>query len=841
MENHLVRYSRAGDVFHYRWAARRCLRLISPKSPLRQVVIEGSKERKKAGEYVIDVTEYSDSPEGHSQEVAYFQLKHTTVRKDQPFTLSDLKDTIVGFAERYSQHLSGETADQEFAKVSFSIVTNRPISENLKRKIATISEGGQADQRFQSTLKKYTELEGRELRDFCASLEFADGEEDYDAQRYALHVEISQLLAGTVDTPQVATITELVQEKALPNSDGVIVREDVLKRFGVTSARDLFPAPPEFEELETIVPRKQYETLLNQILEASTPVIVHAAGGVGKSVFARQVAQSLPVGSLGIIYDCFGGGRYRNRSEPRHRHRDALVQIANELASHGLCEPLIAQSYALENEILRNFLTRLRMSVSSLRKTDENATLVILIDAADNAEMAAEEFGQSCFANELLREQISEGCKLVMLCRTERIGLLRPPSTCLQLELKPFSREETLLHLRKHFSQATAVEGEEFHRLTNSGNPRVQANALRGGFDSIKGVLISLGPLGTTVEKQIEAQLESAIAEIKDKFPLDYQGRIDAICLGLATLPPFIPLSVLATTADVDESTVKSFVADLGRPLWLSDTSVQFRDEPTETWFRKRFSATPDQIASYVTRLQPLAYDYPYVAEALPSLLLQAEKYDELIDLALSDDYLPKDNPIDERNVRVYRLQFAFKAALKLKRYADATKLALRAGEEVAGDKRQLELLAKNVDLIAPLQSEQRVQELAFRRVLRGEWDGSENVYSAALLSSVDDFKGEAVGYLRAANNWLQLYFEERRKSKEKYNPGLLKDDDILELAFSYLNLFGATKAVDFILSWQPREVIYRIARRFIKRLVDAGNFEVIDEISMIDSRSQYL
>ena len=100
MENELVRYSRAGDVFHYRWAARRCLRMIYPKSLLQMVIIEGSKERKLAGEYVIDVAEYSDSPENDSQEITYFQLKHSTIRKDQPFNLSDLKDTVVGFAKR---------------------------------------------------------------------------------------------------------------------------------------------------------------------------------------------------------------------------------------------------------------------------------------------------------------------------------------------------------------------------------------------------------------------------------------------------------------------------------------------------------------------------------------------------------------------------------------------------------------------------------------------------------------------------------------------------------------------------------------------------------------------
>ena len=187
-------------------------------------------------------------------------------------------------------------------------------------------------------------------------------------------------------------------------------------------------------------------------------------------------------------------------------------------------------------------------------------------------------------------------------------------------------------------------------------------------------------------------------------------------------------------------------MSDLGRPLWLSDTSIHFRDEPTETWFKEKFSASPEQITSFLGLLEPLASKYPYVAETYPGLLLQAGKYDELIKLAISDHLLPKNSPIDERNIRVFRLQFAFKAALKQKQYEDAIRLAFLAGEEVAGDMRQLELLKKNVDLIAPLQNDQRVQELAFRHILRGGWDGSENIYSAALLSSVKNFHGEARG-----------------------------------------------------------------------------------------------
>lgn len=841
MENELVKYSRAGDVFHYRWAARRCLRLIYPKTLLQQVVIEGSKEPKLAGEYVIDVTEYSDSADSGLQEISYYQLKHTTVRKDQPFKLSDLKDTIIGFAQRFTEFIQKTDETRNSSIVTFSIITNRGVAKSFKRNIDTVASGGIANAQFQATLEKYTKLAGKELTEFCALIKFVDGEGDYDDQSYELHAEISQLLAGTVDSPQVDNIVALVQGKALPNSDGVIRREDILKRFGVTSERDLYPAPIETEDLDHLIPRKQHGTILDYIVNASSPMIIHAAGGVGKSVFARQIAESLPPDSLGVVYDCFGGGRYRNRSEPRHRHRDALVQISNELASKGLCSPLIARSTDQDVEILRAFLARLDISAKSLRKSNETAILVILIDAADNAEMAALEFSEKCFVHELLRESMPDECRLVALCRTERIDLLHPTANISMFELESFSEEETFDYLRMHFPEATKDNGLEFHRLTNNGNPRVQANALSLGFATLAETLASLGPLGTTIEKQIEGQLDSAISLVKDRFPDDYKKHIDAICLGLAALPPFIPLSVLSRAADVDEATVKSFIADLGRPLWLTDSSVHFRDEPTETWFRQKFSATPDQIAAYITRLEPLASKYPYVAETLPSLYLNAGKYSELIDLALSDNLLPKDNPIDERNVRVYRLQFAFKAALKLKNYADATKLALRAGEEVAGDKRQLDLLRKNIDLIAPLQHEQKVQELAFRRLLRSGWEGSENVYSAALLSSVEDFKGEARGFLRAAFNWLHLYFEARKKEEKNHFEDRLTDDDIAELAFARFNLDGPDQLVEFLLGWKPPELTYRIGKKFFRRLIDANNFASVEEISHLDLGDEYL
>jgi len=825
MSTDLVAYSRAGDVFHYRWAARRCLRLIDPNSSVTEVYIEGSLETEKAGEYVIDVSEYSVFDDGKKQ-IDYYQLKHTTVKEDEPFTISDLKDTFTGFAARYHQHKIEN--NPEISGISFTVITNRKIADSFKANLSAIIKNGNVDRVFRKTIESYTNLTEDDLVLFCSIVHLEDSEGNYAVQKDDLRSELGQLIAGSIENAQIENLVALVQGKILPDADGRIKREDVLNRIGITSEKELYPAQAKWEELENLIERRQYPVLKDKIAGLRSPVIVHAAGGVGKSVFCRHLINALPEGSLGIAYDCFGAGSYRNRSEPRHRHRDALVQIANELASRGICDLLIVQSTTLDEDIMRKFFQRLEASVKSLRKISDTAQLFILIDAADNAEMAAEEYKQSCFAHELLRENMPDGCKLVLLCRTERIHLLKPPSVVTQLELAPFSEEETLENLKKWFPEAHDRDGAEFYRLT-SGNPRVQANALDVKYGSINLLLSSLGPSGASVEKQIEHQLNAAISKIKDLIPQEHHHQINSICLGLASLPPHIPIDVLSKVANVGIDHVKSFVSDIGRSLWLSDTSIQFRDEPTETWFRNSFLATKENYQAYISALEPLAHELTYVAEVLPQLYLQAGQYDKLITIALSDDYLPENNPIDARNIRVYRLQFAFKAALKLKNYKDAIRLAMRAGEEVAGSQRQIALFRSNIDLLTTLQSKEKVQEIAFKRILNSNWDGSENIYSASLLSGIADYRGEGRGYLRAAMNWLHIQLEKQREKEEHYHHDGVQDHDVLELAYAQLNIHGITGCTDFLFGLKPKAVIFGIVRDLTKRLVDIGQFEEID------------
>ena len=85
------------------------------------------------------------------------------------------------------------------------------------------------------------------------------------------------------------------------------------------------------------------------------------------------------------------------------------------------------------------------------------------------------------------------------------------------------------------------------------------------------------------------------------------------------------------------------------------------------------------------------------------------------------------------------------------------------------------------------------------------------------------------------------MFFEESKKSKDDPHEDLLKDADIVELASAHFNLFGPSGLVDFILAWRPPEVVFRVARLFIRRLVDTGNFAAIDEISRLGNLNQHL
>jgi hypothetical protein len=846
-DTNLVRPSRDGDQFHYLWAARRCLNLLLPGSDLKAVTIEGASPSEKttsgpikAGEEVIDVAEYLGTSDfTKATLVRYVQLKHSTQAPNKPWPASGLENTIGGFAKRYKAIIAESAkTGKRHPELEFLFVSNRPISPAIGAAVENAAKGLPVKPVDLKKLEKYTGLKGAKLSAFCKLLKLEGRHDALWDQRNILFQDVSQYLPDAdVDAP--TQLKELVTRKALSEaaSNPTIERMDVLRALKTDEDR-LYPAPCRIEQLCDAVPREQEADLFKAIVDAgNTPVIVHAEGGVGKSIFATRIRLGLPPGSAAVLYDCFGNGQYRSTASYRHRHKDALVQIVNELAGKSLCHLLIPTSNAAASDYLKKFIYRLEQAVVSLKAQNLQALLCIIVDAADNAQMAAEESGDArAFVLDLLRERIPDGVRLVALCRSHRRLLLDAPPSALKLELKPFSRAETTAHLLHVFPNASQQDIDEFHRLSSQ-NPRVQALALSAG-GALPDILRRLGPNPTTVEKAIGNLLSAVIAKMRDASGKIEKTQIDRLCAGLAALRPLVPISVLSAMSGVPASAIKSFAFDLGRPLIVTGETIQFFDEPAETWFREEFKPSAADLGAFVDSIKPLSSRSAYVAAALPQLMLEAGQFDDLVALALSSEALPELSPLDRRDVELQRLQFALKVSLRATRYLDAAKLALKAGCETAGDERQRRLLQNNTDLAAVFMEGDRIQELVSRRVFGSGWVGSHNAYEAALMSGRAELQGEARSRLRMAgewlNNWSRLPKDERQEEK-------ITEADIGEIAAAIFNIHGARACADDLKRWSPPTLAFRVGRYLAHRFVDHSRYKDLDDWAVAAGDNPYL
>jgi len=830
-----VRASRDGDQFHYYWAARRCLGLLAPDAQLVAISIEGPAvqdgDQFEEGIASIDVAEYrGDVDPSKATEVRYIQLKHSTLRMEMEWVASDLTDTLQNFGRRYLQLVGRYGAEDVAARFAFEFVTNRPFADSLVSGLEQLRSGEATP--LARAAAHATRLPEEVAPTFARLLTLTGRVEHLAAQESLLHDDVSGYLPEA-DRDAPLQMKDLVAQRATTKFEHrpEITRLDVLKSLGV-DMRDLYPAPPRIEAPDRIVRRRQLEDLAARIVTGGCVSIVSADAGVGKTVLSTQLGDLLPEGSQTLVYDCFGNGSYRGASEYRHRCRDGLVQLANELAGLSLCNPLIPTSKADPPAYVRAFMARVESAAATLRQSAPDAVLCLVIDAADNAEMAAREIHDPpSFPRLLLREtNWPSNVRVVLTARPHRVSKLDPPRSIEPMPLEPFNEAESAKHLRGFFSDATDQDAIEFHRQT-SRNPRVQATALAQG-GSLHDVLLSLAGEPRTVETLIGDLLQSAIDRVLADTPTADHDQVRAVCSALATLRPFVPLRVVANVAAVPIELVRSLAHDLQRPLIVREDAIQFRDEPTETWFRDVFKPTGAELNVFIERLMPLAGESAYVAAGIPQLLLEAGRFEELVKLALSDDALPLEPAMARRDVALQRLQFALKAAIRDKRYLEATMLALKAGGETAADVRQQKLISANTDLGARfLEPDQMIEQVSRRLITGGDWVGSEHAYEAAFLSGSPDLAGEARSRLRVADEWLMHWATRPPTAGSKR--GNVTKADAAEMALAVIRLDGAESCAKYLRRWKRRERSYEAGSILVARLIDSGDFDLIGGLAI--------
>ena len=120
-----------------------------------------------------------------------------------------------------------------------------------------------------------------------------------------------------------------------------------------------------------------------------------------KQCLCQSIAQRLAPGNAVVLFDCFGGGNWRNPADGRHLPEKALPHIVNLLAAQGLCDILIPGVSGVD--LVRAFLRRLEHAVEALRHSSKDARIVLLLDAIDNAAQQANATHTESFAHVVLQ------------------------------------------------------------------------------------------------------------------------------------------------------------------------------------------------------------------------------------------------------------------------------------------------------------------------------------------------------------------------------------------------------------------------------------------------------
>ncbi|MCI2238116.1 hypothetical protein MO973_09675 [Paenibacillus sp. TRM 82003] len=835
----LLRDSRDGDQFHYHWAARQALRLLQPGTDLAAIVIEGVSTDDTAdtsGDEVVDLAEYWGSLAlGSATKVIYKQLKHSTEAPDKERTSSYLRKTLIGFAKKYRSVL--EEYPSAADRVWFEFVSVPPLADQVRTALEDIQTGRDAlAPRAAQYIREQlgTSLTDEQSRSFVSRLILRDREPGLVSLRQELRSQVSSFLPGAAAAHDLL-LREMVSTRAssIAGFDPIITRTTVLSTLQATED-DLLPAPNLIDTPAPVIELPQVAELAQILVDASAPVLAHATGGMGKSVLASTIGGSLPRGSVTLVYDCFGAGTYRRLSSRRHEHRQAFLQLSNELAAKGLCGPVLPSDTANSRAYMRIFLDRVATAARTVAENSPEAILLLVIDAADNAVMAAGDAGTAAFVSDLIREDLPSCTRLLILCRTERRSLLNPPPACIDVPLRGFNEEHSTAHLTSRFGPASKADGAEFHRLTH-GNPRVQALVMQNA-SSVESVLQSLGEVQHDGSDLFADLMTRRLNEIREEFG-GAADQIDRLCRAMAALRPRIPVDVLAAIAGVEPTFIRSFAAEFDRSIFFDQDTVQFRDEPTETWFRSTFRPSRDALLSLIGDVRPLAEVHPYLSATLPQLLYEAGLVRELVDLALSSDGLAAASDLEQREIAHQRAQFALKAALRDGREVDAARLAWTAGGLHAGETRRVKLIRGNTDLAGEFLDGETIDSLLAGRALAGEWPGSHLHMEGALLAATGDVH-LARNRLRSAQDWMRQWIRQAVARGEDHK---VSDDDIAELAYGILTVSGAAACVDFLGAWSPSWVAYQVGRRVAGRLVDRNKVGELEELAVAAGKVERL
>lgn len=610
-----TRASRDGHEFHEAWAARKALQLVLPSDDLVGIAVEGLSpvDQVDAADEAVEIADLtfyfgSEPTFADARSVVIVQLKYSKSAETVPFRASNAKKTIEKFAASFTDFSQRFGTEQTVQKLTFKLVTNRPIADEFVEAVAGLAAGlvltGDAQEQARQ-FEKACGFNDLALKEFASKFRLSGLAGSLSENKQLLSIILADWSAApdTMSRVRLGNLRQLLRDKAglIGERRNVITRVAVLDALEVNSVEELFPCPTSFPPVGEIVQREQLLEVAELIPSLTQPLLIHAEGGSGKTVFMQSLSVLLAQSSKTVLFDCFGGGDYRAPEDGRHLPKRGLIHIINLLACDGLCDPLLP-NHDSADDLIRAFRLRLSQALATMRRSMPGRRIILFIDAIDNAAEHAADKHELAFPK-LLLESFDikgpiEGVHLVVSCRTYRRQISRGQVPCKELELKPFTLVESQKYLRARINDVTDAEIDVAYSRSE-GNPRILEHLAlsdRGLLDPTEVDQV------ITLDALLQERVQKALG---DALRAGYKTEaIRAFLASLSVLPPPIPLEEYADAHGMEVSAVRSFAADLAPLLERTRHGLMFRDEPTEKFIRDSYAADESTLRTLADNLR---------------------------------------------------------------------------------------------------------------------------------------------------------------------------------------------------------------------------------------------
>lgn len=814
-----VRASRDGHQYHEAWTARIAFELLHPDTSLTALAIEGfsheeAPELSEAAHEIADLVRYRGGKTvATAAQVETLQFKYSVAAAHKPMRASEMVKTLQKFVAADSDIRTLRPNEIEIGR--YELVTNRPIDGDTLAGLHALGteiavEGRIADHAAQ--LRAAIGLEEEALRSFAKRLTLTGTRRSLDRVEHS-NLQTLASWAGATDNlsrVRLSNLRKLVRDRAgsRGQSDNLLGRIDILGALDIAHERDLYPVRAAFPAVVAAIERPILSDMIAALFADSRALLVHAAGGIGKTVLIQALANRLADQHCVLLFDGFGAGIWREPSDCRHLPRKSLPHLANMLAADGLCDLMFESNH--DEDAIATFRERLLASVEALHTFRPDAEIILALDAIDHCGMQAERTGTRSFAHLILQSlnvAPIDGVRAIGSCRSHRKQYAQDDARCREFEIPAFTREETARLVRSRCPSATATDVTAL-QLRSNGNPRLLDNLLRRGppFDAARP---NQEPetLEALLREQINAAEENAIA--RGATAVEARGLL----AGLAMLPPPVPPEELAAALGLSRSDVESFVADLFPLIEATPTGLIFRDEPIETLVVERIADDAPARNDLIVRLQARQNQSIYAARALPEILMEAGSIDTLVALAFEALKTSGFSRVARRAIRLARLNAATSSCARAQRSDDLVGLALEAAQTSSATERSDAYLRAHPDLVALSGDPEAKRRF---RDDRSGWPGARHASLAALDAFSGDLHSAALESDRALT-WVNWWIGERRegRTQARHDLGNLEAEAI----FVQL-LLGKTVRVDRWLATLQDFYAFKIAAAML-RLAD--------------------